>query len=94
MDAQKVADRFRAALRAVRSAVRLPATVRAVQTLVNRARRLEEALAAVRAEPKSVLNHSLFAPVGAVPPSQGGAAGGLEGGMTETTRAWPPLFRL
>jgi len=68
MDAQKVADRFRAALREVRSAVRLPATadlaatVRAVQALANRARRLEEALAAVRNELEPVQNHWLFVP--------------------------------
>jgi hypothetical protein len=52
MDAEKVADRFHAALREVRSAVRLPATadltetVRAVQTPANRARRLERSRAA------------------------------------------------
>jgi len=37
-------------------------TVRAVQTLANRARRLEEALAAVRAELEPVLNGWLFVP--------------------------------
>jgi hypothetical protein len=62
MDAQKLADHYRCALREIRSAVLLPptagltATVRAVQTLSNRVRRLEEALAAVRDELEPVLN--------------------------------------
>jgi hypothetical protein len=65
---QKLANHYRAALREIRSAVLLPttagltATVRAVQTLANRARRLEEALAAVRAELEPVLNGWLFVP--------------------------------
>ena len=42
--------------------LRLPATVRAMQTLASRARRLEEALATIRAELALVLHRWLFVP--------------------------------